>query len=80
MSGKQNLSYYVAWNSHSWSLVNRVYVFPIVENVSGALYKSFSTHLEALEYYKAKKAEGLVNIARDPGDDEVFGPIEDAIQ
>ena len=45
-----------------------------------ARYRGFSTHSEALEYYESQKASSVVVIDRNPGDDEIFGPRDDAIQ
>jgi len=52
----------------------------MVEFVSGARYQSYPTHAEAKEVYKNDKAKGLVRIVRDPGDDEIYGPMFYAMQ
>lgn len=55
-------------------------VEPLVLGVPGARHKSFSTHELAKEFYLGAKTFGKVKIVRDPGDDEVYGPMSDAIQ
>ena len=61
-------------------VVYRINIFPVINGVAHARYRGFSTHSEALEYYESQKASGVVVIDRNPGDDEIFGPRDDAIQ
>ena len=55
-------------------------VLPLVSNVSGARYRGFATLETAKDYYLNAKRMGKVQIVRDPGDDQVFGPESEAIQ
>jgi hypothetical protein len=38
------------------------------------------TYDEALGVYRDLKANGLIRVVRDRGDESVFGPIEDAVE
>lgn len=55
-------------------------VKPLVEFVSGARYQSYPTRDDAMAAYRHSKTKGLVRIIRDPGDDEIYGPMFYAIQ
>jgi len=59
---------------------HREKVKPLVEFVSGAQYQSFTTRTEAVSAYQSSKARGLVRIVRDPGDDDIYGPMFYAAQ
>ena len=59
---------------------NRDLVEPLIRGVHGTRHKSFPTHSLAQEYYQGAKTLGKVGIVRDPGDDEIYGPMSDAIQ
>lgn len=54
-------------------------VKPLIDYVSGARFKSYPTRDEAAAAYKHDKSMGLVRIVRDPGDDEIYGPMFYAI-
>lgn len=58
----------------------RPYVQSITSGVSGNCQKSYPTYDEALEDYLDLKARGLIRIVRNRGDENVFGPIENAVQ
>jgi len=49
-------------------------------HVPNALYRGFSTLEDAKGYYLDAKKNGDVRIVRDPGDNALFGPEDDAIQ
>lgn len=55
-------------------------VEPLVRGVHGARHKSFPTYSLAQEFYCGAKTLGKVRIVRDPGDEEIYGPMSDAIQ
>ena len=55
-------------------------VTPLISGVSGARYRGFGTHQQAAKFYLDAKENGLVRVVRDPGDDEFFGPLCDAMQ
>lgn len=65
----------------SGSLVlSRPYVHSLTSGVSGSCQKSYVTYDEALGVYRDLKANGLIRVVRDRGDESVFGPIEDAVE
>ena len=55
-------------------------VKPLVDFVSGARYQSYPTRDDAVAAYRNGKINGLARIIRDPGDDEIYGPMFYAIQ
>jgi hypothetical protein len=55
-------------------------VKPLIEHVSGAQFQSYPTHTDAVAAYKRNKGMGLVRVVRDPGDDEIYGPMFYAVQ
>ncbi|KIJ91184.1 hypothetical protein K443DRAFT_78882, partial [Laccaria amethystina LaAM-08-1] len=55
-------------------------VTPFICGVSGARHKGFATHEQAAKFYLHAKENGLVSVVRDPGDEEFFGPLPDAMQ
>jgi hypothetical protein len=55
-------------------------VTPLISRVSGAQYRGFGTHQQVAKFYLDAKENGLVRVVRDPGDDEFFGPLCDAMQ
>ena len=59
---------------------SRENVEPLIRHVSNARFKGFSTYDKAVEFYLDAKQMNKVRIVRDPGDDEKYGPIEDAVQ
>lgn len=59
---------------------NRDMVESLIRGVHGAHHKSFPTYTLAREYYYGVKTFGKVRIVRDPGDDEIYGPMSNAIQ
>jgi hypothetical protein len=61
-------------------LFNRDNIVPMINGVSGAHFRGFSTHEAALEHYLNVKGNGRVKIVRNPGDEEQFGPLDKAIQ
>ena len=52
----------------------------LIRHVSDAQYKGFLTQQAAERFYAQGKARGMVRIVWDPGDDEKFSPMADAIQ
>jgi hypothetical protein len=60
--------------------LNRLYVHSLTSGVSGSCQESFKTYDEALYLYTDAKRRGIVRLVRDPGDEEIFGPVEDAMQ
>lgn len=63
-----------------WQFLNRPYVQSLISGVSGNCQKSYATYDEALDVYHDLKAQGLVKIIRDRGDDSFFGPVENAVE
>ena len=61
-------------------IYNRDKVTPFIRGVSGARYKGFATHEQAAKFYLHAKENDLVSVVRDPGDEEFFGPLCDAMQ
>ena len=59
---------------------SRENVEPLICHVSNARYKGFSTHKQAKEFYFGAKQMNKVRIVRNPGDDEKYGPMDDAVQ
>jgi hypothetical protein len=55
-------------------------VKPLIEFISGARYKSYPTRADAVAAYQYSKANNLVRIVRDPGDDDKYGPMFYAMQ
>jgi len=55
-------------------------VFPLIDGVSGARFKGFSTHEKAAAFYMNAKENGLVKVLRNPGDDVLIGPLHEAMQ
>jgi len=55
-------------------------VLPLVSNVLGAHYRGFMTLEAAKDFYLGAKRLGKIQIVRNPGDDQVFGPRGEAIQ
>ena len=55
-------------------------VTPLIHGFSGARYKGFTTQEQATKFYLDAKKNGSVSIIRDPGDEEFFGPVRDAMQ
>jgi hypothetical protein len=66
--------------SHWFLILSRVNVEPMVRYVPNARHKSFSTFEKAVEYYLDAKTRNLVRIVRDRGDDDIYGPINAAVQ
>ena len=48
--------------------------------MSGASFKSYKTEEEAWNAYRILMIEQVVRVVRDPGDEVVFGPAEQAMQ
>ena len=68
-------------HSKIWLLIYyRDNVKPLVDFVSGARYQSYPTRDDAVAAYRNGKINGLARIIRDPGDDEIYGPMFYAIQ
>lgn len=59
---------------------SRENVEPLIHGVSNARFKGFPTYDMAEEFYLDAKRMNKIKIVRDPGDDEKYGPIENAIQ
>jgi hypothetical protein len=62
------------------SVPNRPYVQSLTSGVSGNCQKSYATYDEALGVYQDLKVNGLVRIVRNRGDENIFGPVEDAVE
>lgn len=62
------------------SSLDRLYVESITSGVTGGSQKSYPTYSEALSVYSQLKSRGLLQVIRDPGDEWLFGPLDDAIQ
>lgn len=73
-------SYILISTIYLFQLLNRPYVQSITSGVSGNCQKSYTTYDEAWEVYQDLKASGLVRIIRNRGDEDLFGPVEDAIK
>lgn len=58
----------------------RLHIHKYMSRVSGNCQKSYTTFGEASEIYRNLKANGLVRIIREPGDENFFGPLDEAIQ
>jgi hypothetical protein len=52
----------------------------LISQVPNSRHKGFSTREEAEQYYLGAKSLGKVRSVRNPGDDEVFGPRDEAVQ
>lgn len=52
----------------------------LIDGVSGARFKGFSTHEQAAAFYLEAKENRLVKVIRNPGDDMSFGPLHNAMQ
>ena len=78
MNGKKNYS------NFNTRLVNttshRDNIELLVKKVSGSHYKSFPTHEQALTHYYEAKRNGRVEVIRNPGDDDIYGPRSEAEQ
>ncbi|KIL55028.1 hypothetical protein M378DRAFT_55446, partial [Amanita muscaria Koide BX008] len=55
------------------------YVQSLTSGVSGNCQKSYTTYEEAVSVYQHLKANGLVRVIRNRGDESFFGSIEDAM-
>ena len=62
------------------TIPSRENVKPLIRHVSNARFRGFSTSNSAEEFYRDGKQTKKVKIVREPGDDEIYGPIEDAVQ
>lgn len=60
--------------------LSRENVQPIVSRVHEASYQSCPTYEKAEEFYLDAKRDKKVKFVRNPGDEMIFGPEEDAIQ
>ncbi|KDR66604.1 hypothetical protein GALMADRAFT_106291, partial [Galerina marginata CBS 339.88] len=52
----------------------------LTDIVSGSKYKSYKTHEEASNAYWDAKLSNRVECIRNPGDEDFYGPLEDAVQ
>jgi hypothetical protein len=77
MSGKQCVLILIYGSLMTYHRDN---VIPYISGVTGARYKGFTTHEQAARFYLDAKQSSLVSVVRDPGDDEFFGPLRDAMQ
>jgi len=69
-----------ALHVHSFLILPRDNIEPLIHYVSNARHKSFPTYEKAVEYYLDAKRRNLVRIVRDHGDDNIYGPINAAVQ
>jgi hypothetical protein len=60
--------------------ISRDNVRHLTDRVSDARYKGFATHHDAEQYYISAKKSCKVRIVRNPGDSELYGPLDRAIQ
>jgi hypothetical protein len=61
--------------------LHRPYVESLVKGVPGNRQVSFKTEAEAYQDYSSAKSRGEVKVVRvNAADDEVFGPVEEAIE
>lgn len=63
-----------------YSGLNRPLVQSYTSGVSGSCQKSYSTYEEAFEVYEDLKEKNLLQVLRVPGDEAIFGRIEDSMQ
>ena len=62
-------------------LLLRPYVESLVNGVPGNKQISFKTEADAYDHYFTAKSNGVVKVVRvNSADDDVFGPIEQAIE
>ncbi|KAH9956389.1 hypothetical protein BGW80DRAFT_1130732, partial [Lactifluus volemus] len=54
-------------------------IFLSYYDLSRNCQKSYATYDEALGVYQDLKVNGLVRIVRNRGDENIFGPVEDAV-
>lgn len=80
MSGKATLPFLIAVSCLLNRNPTRDNVQPLVKHVPDARYQGFSTHEAAQEYYLSAKALRKVRFVRNPGDDEIYGPRDEAVQ
>ena len=59
---------------------SRENVEPLIRHFSNARYKGFSTQDKAKEFYLDSKKMNKIRIVRDPGDDEKYGSMDNAVQ
>jgi len=78
MNGNNFNSYFNTWLANSMSCKDNIE--PLVKRVSGSHYKSFLTHEQVLAYYSDTKNNGWVEVIRNPGDDEIYGPRSEVEQ
>jgi hypothetical protein len=65
---------------HSYLNLPRDNVELLIRYVSNARHRSFPTFDKAVAYYLDAKRRNLVRIVRDCGDDDIYGPINAAVQ
>jgi hypothetical protein len=59
---------------------NRPYVQSLTSGVKGSCQKSYSTYYEALGSYNNLKESGLVRVVRNPEDEILYGPLDEAVE
>jgi hypothetical protein len=62
------------------TLYHRLDVHSLTSGVSGSAQKAYPSYDEALRVYNDLKRRGLVHVNRQRGDEELHGPLEDAMQ
>lgn len=55
-------------------------ILPLVKHVPDACYQGFSSHEAVQEYYLSVKALNKVRFVQNPGDNEIYGPRDEAVQ
>ena len=78
MNGKDFNSNFNTWQANTTS--HRDNIEPLVKKVSGSRYKSFPTREQVLTHYSEAKENRQVEVIRNPGDDEIYGPRSEAEQ
>ena len=63
----------------SFTFSFRTYTNALVSGILGNTFVGYYTYEDAIEEYEHAKAHGLIEVMRDPGDDDIFGPIKYAI-
>lgn len=74
------LFYFISVSVMLTSHLSRDNIKPLTDRVSDACYKGFATHHKAGQYYIDAKKLCKVRIVRNPGDSELYSPLDQAIQ
>jgi hypothetical protein len=74
------LSYFISAFGTLICCLSRDNVRHLTDHVPNARYKGFTTHRDAEQYYTNAKKSRKIQIIRNPGDGELYGPLDHAIQ